>query len=318
MTNRRTLVGLLGAGTVAMALGAFAQPVGRIRKIGIINALPREAPLPQIFLRGLRDLGYVEGTNVIIEYRTGAFADFPALAEELVGLKVDVIYAVLEQAALAASKATTTIPIVFAVLGDPVRAGLVASLAHPGGNVTGITAFGAALGGKRVELLKELIPRLSRIGVLSSSVGQTPIEDAGRALGVQVQWFPVLRASDINAALEAATQSRIGGLIVEEDSLTFTERGRIIDYAAAHDLPAIYGYRDYVISGGLLSYGAKLPELMHRLLAYIDMILKGARPGDLPVEQPTKFELVINSKTAKTLGLAIPQSLLLRADEVIG
>ena len=135
---------------------------------------------------------------------------------------------------------------------------------------------------------------------------------------MQVQLFPVLRASDFNAALEAATNARIGALIVEEDSLTYAERGRIIDYAAAHDLPAIYGYRDYVISGGLLSYGAKLPELMHRLLVYIDLILKGARPGDLPVEQPTKLELVINARTAKALGLVIPQSLLLRADEVIG
>jgi putative ABC transport system substrate-binding protein len=334
MMNRRTFVWLLGAGTVATPLGAFAQPASKIRKIGVLNALPREAPLPQAFLRGLRDLGYVEGKNIIVEYRSGAFGDFPALADDLVKLKVDVIYAVLEQAALAASKATTTIPIVFAVIGDPVRSGLVASLAHPGGNVTGLTAFGSDLGGKRLELLKELIPRLSRIGVMwnpatpakvpdglqmtrTAQVGLAQTEEAGRALGIQVQSFPVRRPSDFNTVLEAAMHDRIGALIVEEDSLTYSERNRIIEFAAAHQLPAIYGYRDYVVSGGLISYGANLPALMRLALGYIDKILKGAKPIDLPVEQPTKFELIINAKTAKELGLTIPQSLLLRADEVI-
>jgi putative tryptophan/tyrosine transport system substrate-binding protein len=333
MMNRRTFVWLLGAGTVATPLGAFAQPASKIRKIGVLNALPREAPLPQAFLRGLRDLGYVEGKNIIVEYRSGAFGDFPALADDLVKLKVDVIYAVLEQAALAASKATT-IPIVFAVIGDPVRSGLVASLAHPGGNVTGLTAFGSDLGGKRLELLKELIPRLSRVGVMwnpatpakmpnapqmnrTAQVGLAQTEEAGRALGIQVQSFPVRRPSDFNTVLEAAMHDRIGALIVEEDSLTYSERNRIIEFAAAHQLPAIYGYRDYIVSGGLISYGANLPALMRLALAYIDKILKGAKPIDLPVEQPTKFELIINAKTAKELGLTIPQSLLLRADAVI-
>jgi putative ABC transport system substrate-binding protein len=332
--DRRTFVWLLGAGTVAVAVGAFAQPATKIRKIGVLNALPREAPLPQVFLRGLRDLGYVEGKNIIVEYRSGAYGDFPALAEDLVKLKVDVIYAVLEQAALAASKATTTIPIVFAVIGNPVRLGLVASLAHPGGNVTGITAYGSDLGGKRLELLKEFIPRLSRIGVLwnpappakmpdgpqmnrPAQTGLEQTEEAGRALGVQVHSFPVRRPSDFSNAFEAATHDRIDAFIVEEDSLTYSERSRIVELAAAHELPVIYGYRDYVVSGGLISYGANLPQLMHRLADYIDKILKGAKPSDLPVEQPTKFELVINLKTAKALGLTIPQSLLLRADEAI-
>jgi putative ABC transport system substrate-binding protein len=332
--NRRTFVWLLGAGAVAVPLAAFAQPASKIRKIGILNVLPREAPLPQIFLRGLRELGYVEGKNIVVEYRSGAFDDFPALADELVKLKVDVIYAVLEPAALAASKATRSIPIVFAVIGDPVRSGLVASLAHPGGNATGLTAYGSNLGGKRLELLKELIPRLSRIGVLwnpatrakmpdgpqmnrPAQVGLEQTEEAGRALGVQVQSFPVRRSSDFSNALEAATHNRIGALIVEEDSVTYSERSRIIEFAAAHQLPAIYGYRDYVVSGGLISYGANLPDLMRLAMAYIDKILKGAKPSDLPVEQPTTFELVINAKTAKALGLTIPQSLLVRADEVI-
>jgi ABC-type uncharacterized transport system substrate-binding protein len=334
MMDRRTFVRLLGAGAIAIPRSAFTQPASKIRKIGILNVLPREAPLPQSVLRALQDLGYVDGKNIVVEYRSGAYDDFPALATDLVSLRVDVIYAVLEQAALAASKATTTIPIVFAVVGDPVRLGLVASLAHPGGNLTGITAFGSDLGGKRLELLKELIPRLSRIGVLwipappakmadrpqmdrSAQVALERTEEAGRALGVQVQSFPVRSPTDITHALEAATRERIGALIVEEDSLTYSERNRIIEYAAAHQLATIYGYRDYVVSGGLISYGAKLPELIHRALGYIDKILKGAKPGDLPVEQPTKFELVINLKTAKALGLTIPQSLLLRADEVI-
>ena len=304
-----------------------------MRTIGILNVLPREAPLPQVVLRGLRDVGYVEGRNILVEYRSGAYDDFPALASDLVKLKVDVIYAVLEQAALAASKATSTIPIVFAVIGDPVRLGLVASLAHPGGNITGLTAYGSNLGGKRLEILKELIPRMSRIGVLwvpapATTPDGAPMDrfaqgaleqtvEAGRAMGVQVQSLPVRSATDISNALETATRERMGALIVEEDSLTYVERNRIIEFGAARQLPAIYGYRDYVASGGLISYGAKLPELIQRAVGYIDKILKGAKPGDLPVEQPTKFELVINLKAAKALGLIVPQSLLLRADEVI-
>lgn len=332
--DRRTFIRLLGAGSLTVSLGASAQSVNKLRKIGILNVLPRDAPLPQAVLRDLRDLGYVEGKNIVIEYRSGAYDDFPALAADLVGLKVDVIYAVLEQAALAASKATTTIPIVFAVLGDPVRLGLVASLAHPGGNVTGLTAFGSDLSGKRLEILKELIPRLSRTGVLwvptapaqmpdesrmdsHPQVGLEQTEEAGRTLGVQVQSFPVRSPSDIRDALDAATHERIGALIVEGDALTYSERNHIIEFAAAHRLPAIYGYRDYVVSGGLISYGAKLPDLIHDALEYIDKILKGAKPRDLPVKQPTKFELVINATTAKALGLTIPESLRLRAEDVI-
>jgi putative ABC transport system substrate-binding protein len=332
--DRRTFILLVGAATGALPAIAFTQPATRIRKIGILNALPREAPLPQAILRALRDLGYVEGKNIVVEYRSGAVGDFPALAEELVKLKVDVIYAVLEQAALAARNATSTIPIVFAVIGDPVRLGLVASLARPGGNITGITAYGSNLGGKRLELLKELKPRLARVGVLwnpatpadtpdrpqidrPAQMGLEQTDAAGRALGVQVHSFPVRRPSDFSNAFEDATRERIDAFIVEEDSLTYSERSSVVELAAAHELPAIYGYRDYVVSGGLLSYGANLPQLMHRLLDYIDKILKGAKPGDLPVEQPRTFEMVINLKTAKALGLTIPQSMLLRADEVI-
>ena len=333
--ERRTFVCLLAGGAaVAAAPPVFAQRAEKLRRIGILNVLPREAPLPQAVLRGLRELGYVEGQNVVIEYRNGAYVEFPALAEELVRLKVDVIYAVLEQAALAASKATPTIPIVFAVIGDPVRLGLVASLAHPGGNATGITAYGSGLGGKRLEILKAMIPGLARAGVLwvpalaerppdgtgAKPPSPTPLEqtrEAGRTMDVQVESLPVQRPSDIDDALAAAARQRIGALIVEEDSLTYAERNRVIEFAAVHQLPAIYGFRDYVVSGGLVSYGAKLPELIRHVLGYIDKILRGAQPRDLPVEQPATFELVINAKAAKALGLAIPQPLLLRADEVI-
>ena len=313
---------------------ALAQPAARMQKIGVLNVLPRESPLPQIFLRGLRDLGHIEGRNVVVEYRSGAYDDFPALAADLVNIKVDVIYAVLDQAAVAASKATTKIPIVFAVIGDPVRLGLVSSLARPGGNITGITAYGSSLGGKRLELLKELIPHLSRVGVLwnpappagdpdaapsnrRAQPGLEQTEDAGRVLGIQVQSIPVRAPDDLSNAFAIAMRERIGALIVEEDSLTYSQRSRIVELAVADRLPAIYGYRDYVVSGGLMSYGANLPELMSRALAYIDKILKGAKPSSLPVEQPTKFELIINAKTAKALGLAVSQALLLRADEVI-
>jgi putative ABC transport system substrate-binding protein len=332
--DRRTFMWLVGAVVVATPLGVLAQPVGKIRKIGVLNALPRTAPLAQVFLRGLRDLGYVEGESIEVEYRSGAYADFPALAEDLVNVKVDVIYAVMEQAAQAASNATTTIPIVFAVLGDPVQSGLVASLSHPGGNLTGLTAFGSELGGKRVELLKELLPHLANIGVVwNPAVSTKPApgpqmnrpaesglrhtEEAARALDVHVRSFPVRTPSDIADVLEVATRERIDALIVEEDPLTYSERSRIIEFAAAHRVPAIYGYRDYVVSGGLISYGANLPELIHGVLGYIDKILKGARPSDLPIEQPTRFELVVNLKTAKALGLTIPQSLLARTDEMI-
>ncbi len=332
--DRRNFVGTIGAFSLGLSSATLAQPAGRMQKIGVLNVLPREMPLPQIFLRGLRDLGYVEGRSVVIEYRSGAYADFPALAADLVKLKVDVIYAVLEQAAIAASQATATIPIVFAVIGDPVRLGLVSSLAQPGGNLTGITAYGSSLGGKRLELLKELIPHLSRVGVVwnpappagtpdatssnrRTQLGLEQTEEAARVLGIQVQSIPVRGADDFRKAFDTAKREHIGALIVEEDSLTYSQRGRIVEFAMTDQLPAIYGYRDYVVSGGLISYGADLPELMRRALAYIDKILKGAKPGSLPVEQPTKFELVINAKAAKALGLTIPQALLLRADEVV-
>jgi putative ABC transport system substrate-binding protein len=327
--DRRTCVQTIGAWLIAAPLAAVGQRANRTHKLGVLNILPREAALPQAVLRGLRELGYVEGKNLDVEWRSGPYEDFPALADDLVRARVDAIYAVLDQAALAASRATTTIPIVAAMLGDPVREGLVTSLAHPGGNVTGLTAYSAELGGKRLELLKEWLPRLSSVGLLwnpvsGSTVSGSPAQmgldktqAAARALDVELRSFAVRRPKEIDAALDLAARERVGALIVEEDSLTYAERSRIIDYMALHRIPAIYGFRDYVVSGGLLSYGARLPELIRRLLEYIDKIFKGTRPGDLPVEQPTTFELVINRKTAAALGLTVPQSLLLRADEVV-
>ncbi len=320
---------LLGTSILCASWAAFAQPSPRTRRIGVLNIVPRDSPLPQAFLRALGDLGYVEGRNVVVEWRSGPYEQFSTFAEDLVRQRVDLIYAVMDPAALAASKATTTIPVVFAVIGDPVREGLVSSLAHPGGNLTGVTAFGAGLGGKRLQVLKELLPRLSRVGVLwvrPQVAGQPEYDaaitlketiDAGRALGIEVRSVPVRRPDEIAAALEAAVNERIDGLIVEEGSLTYLEREHIVNFAAARRLPAIYGFRDYVVSGGLISYGALLPVLMRRVLFYIDKILKGAEPRALPVEQPQNFEMVINLRTAKALGLTIPQSVLLRADEVI-
>lgn len=336
--QRRAFARWLGAALAAPVLAyAKTEPKrpSRLRRIGILNVLPREAQLPQTFLRELQEKGYVDRVSAIVEYRSGPYDDFPRLAKDLVDAQVDVIYAVLEQAALAARNATATIPIVFAVIGDPVRLGLVASLARPGGNATGVTAYGSGLGGKRLELLKELIPGLSRVGFIwsppviagasgaaSPGEGATRAElgttEAGaRALGVEVRSFPVRSAADIGAAFKTAKGESFGALIVEENSLTYAERRRIAELAMAERLPAIYGFRDYVVAGGLMSYGANLPELMLTAVDYIDRVLKGANPGGLPVSQPKRFELVLNANAAKSLGLRIPEPMLARADELI-
>ncbi len=334
--RRRAFARLCGAAIAAPALAyGKTEPKrpAKARRIGILNVIPREAQLPQTVLRELQRAGYVDRVNAIIEYRSGPYGDFPRLAKDLVDAQVEVVYAVLEQAALAARNATTTIPIVFAVIGDPVRLGLVASLARPGGNATGVTAYGSGLGGKRLELLKELVPALARVGFVwappviagagaAGSIGQAdaelvPIQAAGRALGVEVRSFPLRSAADIGAAFAATKRQSVGALIVEEDSLTYAERERIAELAMAERLPAIYGYRDYVVAGGLLSYGANLSELILTAVDYIDRVLKGAKPADLPVSQPKRFELVINANAAKSLGLRIPEAMLARADELI-
>ncbi len=319
-----TLVAL-ACGLLAAPLAAAQQPA-RVRRIGYLGFAPSMSPhLVEAFRRGLRDLGYVEGQNVVIEFRSaeGRLERLPDLAAELVRLKVDLIVAMCGLCVHPAKQATETIPIVFPVHNDPVGAGLVASLAQPGGNITGLSTLGPELGGKQLQLLKEVVPRASRVAVIWNSATRytLPIvretEDAARTLGVQLQSLEVRGANEFEGAFGAATKGRAGALIVVGDPLTVSQRKRLVDFAAKSRLPAMYGFREFVDAGGLMAYGVSLPDMYRRAATYVDKILKGAKPADLPVEQPTRFELVINMKTAKALGLTIPQSVLIRADHVI-
>jgi len=284
----------------------------------------------EAFRQGLRDLGYVEGRNVVIEYRSaeGKYERFPALAAELVALKVDVIVAAgSTPAALAAKQATRTILIVFASAADPVASGLVTSLARPGGNVTGLSTVGSELVGKRLEQLKQAVPGVSRVAVLwqpQGVLGERTRKDmlkeadvAARALGVRLQFVEARGPADFDRAFSDMTRARAGALTVLGSPTFLNERRRLVDLAAKNRLPAVYTVREFVDAGGLMSYGPNLADLFRRAATYVDKILKGAKPADLPVEQPTKFELVINLKAAKALGLTIPQSLLGRADQVV-
>ena len=306
---------------------AAAQAPAKVPRIGVLSASsPSDDPyLLEAFRQGLRELGYVEGQTIAIEYRfaDGRAEKLPGLAAELIGLKSDVIVAANPAAAVAAKQATSTVPIVFAVSGDPVAAGLVASLARPGGNVTGLASLGAELVGKQLELLREVVPKVSRVAVLKNSVNPghsvtvRQAEGAARALGLQLQILDARTQAEIEAAFAAMSGRHAGGLLVLRDAVFRTQRAQIAALAARNRLPAVYGFREQAEAGGLVAYGASVPDMFRRAAAYVDKILKGARPADLPVEQPTKFELVINLKTAKALGLTIPPSLLQRADEAI-
>jgi ABC-type uncharacterized transport system substrate-binding protein len=301
---------------------------GKIFRIGVLDVLgmaSNEANL-SAFRQGLRELGYVEGQNVVIEYRSadGRSERFPDLATELVRLKVDVIVTRGTSAALGAKHVTDTIPIVMASSGDPVFAGLVSSLARPGANVTGLHLMTPPdLAGTRLRLLKEVIPGLSRVGVLLDSgdvysrLMMKEIERVAHEIGVQLSSVDARRPADFDRAFEAAILDRVDALITVEGVLTATDLRRIVDFAAMSKLPAIYGLREFVDAGGLMAYGTDLRDLFRRSATYVHRILNGAKPGDLPVEPPAKFELAINLKTAKALGLTIPPSLLRRADYVI-
>jgi putative ABC transport system substrate-binding protein len=267
----------------------------------------------------------VEGRNIAIEYRwaEGKVERLPAFAVELLGLKVDVIVAVSTPDALAARKATRTIPIVFVTAGDPVDSGLVAGIARPGGNVTGLSLLAPEIVARQLQTLKEAVPKASRVAVLSNSANpNTPLlvketEAAARSLGVRLQLLGVRGDDAFDSAFSAVTKERPDALFVLFDPLLFLHRTRIVEFANKNRLPAMYAHREFAEVGGLMAYGADLRDNYRRAAIYVDKILKGAKPADLPVEQPTKFELVINLKTAKALGLTIPQSLLQRADEVI-
>ncbi len=274
------------------------------------------------FRQGLRELGYVEGQNIVIEYRyvegeTDRIAD---LAGELVRLKVDVIVTASLPTVLAAKKASNTIPIVFAAVNDPVAAGLVASLARPGGNVTGLTNFSPDLDGKRLELLKEALPHVTRVAYLwnpdAPGTGLRGMQTVATGLGLQLQSLDVRTPTDFDGAFESAVRGRAQALIALPSPLFITHYKRIVDFATKSRLPAMYPFRDFVAGGGLMSYTPS-DENWRRAASYVDKIIKGAKPADLPVERPTKFELVINLKTAKALDLTIPQAILIRADQVI-
>ena len=307
----------------AAPFAADAQQPPKVPRVGYLGGSP-SSPLLEPFRQGLRDLGWVEGQNITIEYRwtEGRAERLSELAAELIRLKVDVIYAQGSNAAARAAKeATATIPIVFTTPADPLVVGLVSSLARPGGNVTGLG--GGTDTPKRLDLLKEAVPKIARLAVLwnpANPSNQALLEEVGEAAktwGLQLQLIPVRTPSDLDGAFSAMTRERADGLLVFGDALFFVQRARLVELAAKHRLPAMYNRVEYVRAGGLLAYAANDIEQERRAAVYIDKILRGAKPGELPVEQPTKFDLLINLKTAKVLGLTIPPSMLMRADQVI-
>jgi len=312
------LVGCVGMGE--------AQQQAKVAKIGWLGVRPDDSTTSfELFRRALRALGYVDGKNITFEYRSAdnKFDRLPALADELVRLKVDVLVTSSTPAALAAKNATRTIPIVFLNVADPVAAGLVDSLARPGGNITGLTNIAPVLAGKRLELLKETIPKLSRVALLwnpqaSGSTQQWKESQlAARELGLQLHSMEVTSADKYESAFKEAAKAHSAALAVTASALAASNRKLIVELATKNRLPAIYARGDYVESGGLMSYGADQAELYRRAAVFVDKILKGAKPADLPVEQPTKFELIINLKTAKQIGVTIPPNVLARADRVI-
>ena len=310
---------------LAVPLAAEAQPTGKVYRIGILEAIPAAQNAANLgaLRKGMRNLGYVEGRNLIIEYRSadGRAERFPDLASELVRLKVDLIVTRGTPAARAAKNATGTIPVVMATMGDP-RA-IVASFARPGGNITGVTTFSTELTAKRIELLKELIPNLSRVALLHNMGNPAAppeweeTKTAARSLGLQAELLDVRSQGDLGRAFELAVRQHVDALVIGIDGLTQMHQQAIVDLVAHNRLPAAHPARDFVEAGGLIAYGVNYPDLYFRFASFVDKIFKGAKPADLPVEQPTKFELVINLKTAKALGLTIPPSLLQRADQVI-
>jgi putative tryptophan/tyrosine transport system substrate-binding protein len=326
--NKKISVSILAVVILPFVHPAEAQQQAKVPKIGWLGALSLASDTGRELLgRELRALGYVDGKNIAIEYRyAGDKLDrirIPALADELVRLKVDVILATATPVALAAQNATTTIPIVFLNVPDPVAAGLVDSLARPGGNITGVTTIAAVLAGKRLELLKETVPKLSRVGVLwdpldqGSALQWKESQLPARDLGLQIHSLEVSSAEKYEAAFKEAVKARSAALAVAGSPLALSNQKRIADLAAKHRLPAIASRSDFATAGGLMSYGGDRTEPYRRVASIVDKILKGRKPGDIPVEQPTKFEFVINLKTAKQIGVTIPQSVLYRADKVI-
>jgi ABC-type uncharacterized transport system substrate-binding protein len=324
--RRREFVALLSGAAVAWPLGASAQQPGKVFRIGFLGLTTAESlpKRPEAFRAGLRDLGYQEGRDIVIEYRWADenYDRLPALLAELVRLNVDVIVTHGTPGVLAAKRATTTIPIVFATSGDALGSGLVSSLTRPGGNVTGLTYFNPELSAKRLELLKEIMPGLTDVGVLLNPVNpmNEPIIPAmkltAQALKLELHQFGAREPAEFEGAFAAMAARRVGALVVLDDTTLIASASAVANLALQQRLPSI-GWPDYAVVGGLMAYGVNFLDMFRRAATFVDKILKGAKPGDLPVEQATKFETIVNRKTAKAIGIDVSTSLLLRADEVI-
>jgi putative tryptophan/tyrosine transport system substrate-binding protein len=323
--RRRDFIKAIACSVGTWPLAAGAQQPGRVARIGYLSPAVT-SPRDQAFRQRLQELGYVEGKNIVVEYRfaEGNFDRLRALAEELVRLEVDVIVAVVTQATLAAKHATKTIPIVFAAVSDPLGTGLVVSLARPGGNVTGTAGMSADVVGKSLELLKEVAPAVSRVAVIwnpDNAIYQAQmLRDTQLAAGrleIELRIIAIRGAHELEPTFADIARTQVGALIVFGDPVYLPHAARMADLANKSRLPAMYSIREYAVAGGLMAYGASFPALFRRAADYVDRILKGAKPADLPVEQPTKFEFVINLKSAKALGITIPPTLLATADEVI-
>ena len=327
MNRREFIVAVVALGAVAGSIASFAQQQGKVWRVGFLSLYSASeiAQNTAAFLTALRELGYIEGKNLVVEWRfaEGSFERLPDLAADLVQLKVDVIVAVASAAISAAKNATSTIPIVMATTGDPVGSGFVKSLARPGGNITGLSNMGGDTGAKLLDLLLTAVPKVSRVGVLVTPTSTTyraiseSIQAGAQNTSVNVLIAEARTPQEIETAFAMMAGESAGAVIVGTAPLFALHRAQIAQLAIKYKMPSIFGNRAYVEAGGLMSYGYKLTENYLRAASYVDKILKGAKPGDLPVEQPTTLELVINSKTAKALGLTIPQSILLRADDVI-
>jgi putative tryptophan/tyrosine transport system substrate-binding protein len=324
--RRREFITLLGGTAAAWPPAARAQQPAKVARIGYLSLGPASAWSSRVeALRvGLRDLGWIEGKNIVIEFRWADNVDqLPGLAAELVRMKVDVIFAPSSTMVEPARQATKTIPIVFATHADPIGAGHVASLPRPGGNITGLSELTTEIDAKALEMLKEVLPQATRIGVLwnpttpSQVPGLQSVKAAGQRLGVALDIVPAATAEDFNAALASLARENVGGVFVMPAPVTTSQSALLAELAMKHRLATIFGAKENVVAGGLMSYGVDRNDLYRRAALYIDKILKGAKPADLPVEQPTKFELVVNLKTARALGIEIPSTLLARADEVI-
>jgi putative tryptophan/tyrosine transport system substrate-binding protein len=324
--RRREFITALGSASVVWPLPLRAQQSAKVPRIGFLVFGPASAYAGRVeaLRAGLRQLGYVEGQNIVIEFQFAETADqLPELAAELVRMNVDVIFAMSSTEVEPTRQATKTIPIVFATHADPVGLGHVASLPRPGGNITGLTVILTDLVAKQLEVLKEAVPQATRIGVLFSPTAPShrpaveAVETAGARLGVQLVMVPARTVEDFEGAFSTMSRERAGGFLVAGAALFSSDRARLADLALKHRLPGTFGNKEYVEAGGLMSYGADLNDMVRRAAAYIDKILNGAKPADLPVEQASKYELVINLKTAKAIGLTISESFLLRADEVI-